>query len=57
VQVQRFVGQWYSWFDHQRDKRRNIIKLIKVFLIDDILDFDDSSFSRYKHIKSFVCCF
>jgi hypothetical protein len=37
-------------------KRRNLIKLIKLFLIDGILDSDDSSFSRYNHLKSFVCC-
>jgi hypothetical protein len=30
--------------------------LIELFLIDGILDSDDSSFSRYNHLKSFVCC-
>jgi hypothetical protein len=55
AQVQSFIGQWYSWLDHRGDERRNLIKLIKLFLIDDILDSDDSSFSRYNHLKSFVC--
>jgi hypothetical protein len=32
------------------------MELIKLFLIDDILDSDDSSFSGYNHLKSFVCC-
>jgi hypothetical protein len=35
---------------------RNLIKLIKLFLIDDILDSDNLSFFRYNHVKSFVCC-
>jgi hypothetical protein len=56
VQVRSFVGRWYYWFDHRGDERRNLIKLIKLFLIDDILDSDDSSFSRYNHLKCFVCC-
>jgi hypothetical protein len=30
--------------------------MIKHFLIDDILNSDDSSFSRYNYLKSFVCC-
>jgi hypothetical protein len=30
--------------------------LIKLFLVDGILNSDDSSFSRYNHLKSFVCC-
>jgi hypothetical protein len=34
----------------------NLIELIKLFLIDVILDSDDSSFFRYNHFKSFVCC-
>jgi hypothetical protein len=51
-----FVDQWYSWLDHRSDEKRNVIKLINLFLIDDILDSDDSSFSRYNHLKSFVCC-
>jgi hypothetical protein len=45
-----------SWLDHRGDERRNLIKLIKIFLIDDILNSGDSSFSRYNHVKSFVCC-
>jgi hypothetical protein len=56
AQVQSFVGRWYSWLDHRGDERRNLMKLIKLFLINDILDSDDSSFSRYKHLKSFVRC-
>jgi hypothetical protein len=56
AQVRSFVGQLYSWHDHQGDERRNLIKMIKLFLIDGILDSDDSSFSRYNHLKSFVCC-
>jgi hypothetical protein len=56
AQIGSFAGRWYSWLDHRGDKRRNLIKLIKLFLIDGILDSDDSSFSRYNHIKSFVCC-
>jgi hypothetical protein len=32
------------------------MELIKLFLIDDILDSDDSSFFGYNHLKSFVCC-
>jgi hypothetical protein len=34
----------------------NLIKLIEFFLIDDILNFNNSSFSRYNHLKSFVYC-
>jgi hypothetical protein len=56
AQVWSFVGRWYSWLDHQGDERRNLIKLIELFLIDSILDFEDSSFSRYNHLNSFVCC-
>jgi hypothetical protein len=55
VQVWSFVGRWNSWLDHQGDERRNLIKLIKLFLIDGILDSDDSSFSRYHQLKSFIC--
>jgi hypothetical protein len=54
AQVWSFIGRWYSWLDHRGGKKRNLIKLIKLFLIDNILDSDDSSFSRYKHLKSFV---
>jgi hypothetical protein len=50
-----FIDPWYSWLDHRGDKRRNLIKLIKLFLIDGILISDDSSFSRYNHLKSFIC--
>ncbi len=39
AQVWSFIGQWYSWLDHRGGKRRNLIKLIKLFLINDILDF------------------
>jgi hypothetical protein len=42
AQVQSFIGRWYSWLDHRDDERRNIIKLIKLFLIKGILDSDDS---------------
>jgi hypothetical protein len=56
VQVQSLVGRWYSWLDHRGDERRNLNKLIKLFLIDGILDSDDSSFSRYNHLKFFACC-
>jgi hypothetical protein len=56
VQVWRFIDRWYSWHDHQGDERRNLIKLIELFLIDGILDSNDSSFSRYNHLKSFVYC-
>jgi hypothetical protein len=56
VKVRSFVGRWYSWLDHRGDKRINLIKLIKLFLINDIHNFDDSSFSKYNHLKSFVCC-
>jgi hypothetical protein len=56
AQVQNFVGQWYSWLVQLGDESRNLSKLIKLFLIDDILDSDDSSFFRYDHLKSFVCC-
>jgi hypothetical protein len=44
AQVQSFVGRWYSWLDHRGDERRNLIKLIKLFLINGFLDSDDSSF-------------
>jgi hypothetical protein len=54
--VRSFIGQWYSWLDNRGDERRNLIKLIKLFLIDVILDSDDLLFSRYNHLKSFVCC-
>jgi hypothetical protein len=53
VQVRSFVGRWYSWLDHRGDERSKLIKLIKLFLINDILDYDDSSLSRYNHLKSF----
>jgi hypothetical protein len=56
AQVQSFIGRWYSWLDHRDDERRNLIKLIKLFLIDGILNSDDLSLSRYNHLKSFVCC-
>jgi hypothetical protein len=56
AQVRSLVGRWYSWLDHRGEERRNLIKLIKLFLIDDILDSDDSLFSRYNQFKSFVCC-
>jgi hypothetical protein len=56
VQERRFIGRWYSWLDHRGGERRNFIKLIKLFLIDRILDSADSSFFRYNHLKSFVCC-
>jgi hypothetical protein len=56
AQVRSFVDQWYSWLDHRGDERRNLIKLIKLFLIDDILDSDDSSFFRYNHLNSFIYC-
>jgi hypothetical protein len=56
AQVWSFIGRWYSWLDHKGDKRRNLIKLIKLFLIDDILNSDDSSFFRYNHLKSFLFC-
>jgi hypothetical protein len=56
AQVQSFDGRWYSWLDHRGDKRRNLIKLIKLFLSDDILNSNDLLFSRYNHLKSFVCC-
>jgi hypothetical protein len=46
AQVWSFVGQWYSWLDHRGDEKSNLIKLIELFLINDILDSDDSSFSR-----------
>jgi hypothetical protein len=56
AQVRSFISRWYSWLDHRCDERRNLIKLIKLFLIDVILDSDDFSFSRYNHLKSFVYC-
>jgi hypothetical protein len=56
VQVQSFIDRWYSWLDHRDDERSYLIKLIKLFLIDNILDSDDSSFFRYNHLLSFVCC-
>jgi hypothetical protein len=56
AQVWSFISRWYSWLDHRGDKRRNLIKLIKLFLIDGILDSDDSSFSKYNHLKSFGYC-
>jgi hypothetical protein len=55
VQVRSFIGRWYSYLDHRGEERRNLIKLIKLFLIDDILNSDDSLFSRYNHLKYFVC--
>jgi hypothetical protein len=54
TQVGSFIGQWYSWLDHLGEERRNLIKLIKFFLIDGILNSNDSSFSSYNHLKSFV---
>jgi hypothetical protein len=44
AQVWSFIGRWYSWLDHRGDERRNLIKLIELFLIDDILDSNNSSF-------------
>jgi hypothetical protein len=44
AQVWSFIGRWYSWLDHRGDERRNLIKLIELFLIDDILNSDNSSF-------------
>jgi hypothetical protein len=55
AQVWSFISRWYSWLDHRGDERRNLNKLIGLFLIDGILDCDDSLFSRYNHLKSFVC--
>jgi hypothetical protein len=46
AQVQSFIDRWYSWLDRQSDERRNLIKLIKLCLINDILDYDNSLFSR-----------
>jgi hypothetical protein len=56
MQVRSFIGSWYSWLDHRGDKRRNLIILIKLFIVVSILGSDDSSFSRYNNLKSFVCC-
>jgi hypothetical protein len=56
AQVWSLVSRWYFWLDHRGDERRTLIKLIKLFLINGILDSDDSSFSKYNHLKSFVCC-
>jgi hypothetical protein len=55
-QVQNIFGWWYSWLDHRGYERRNLIRLIKHFFIDGILDSDDLSFFGYNHLKSFVCC-
>jgi hypothetical protein len=44
AQVKSFIGGWYSWLYLRGDKRNNLIKLIKLFLIDGILNSDDSSF-------------
>jgi hypothetical protein len=54
--VWSFVGRCYSLLDHRGNERSNLIKLIKLFLMEDILNFDDSSFSMYNHLKSFICC-
>jgi hypothetical protein len=54
MQVRSFIGRWYSWLDRRGGKRWNLIKLIELSIINDILDSDDSSFSRYNHIKCFV---
>jgi hypothetical protein len=56
VQVWSFIGRWYSCLDHRGDERRNLIKLIEFFLIDGILNSDDSSFSCYNNLNSFVYC-
>jgi hypothetical protein len=56
AQILSFIGRWYSWLDHRGGERRNFIKLMKLFIIDNILDSDDALFSRYNHLKSFVCC-
>jgi hypothetical protein len=55
AQVRSFVSRWYSWIDYQCGESKSLIKLIKFFLIDDILDSVDSSFFR-NHLKSFICC-
>jgi hypothetical protein len=55
-QVWCFVGRWYSWLDHRSGEMRNLIKLIKHVHINGILRSDDSSFSKYNHLKYFVCC-
>jgi hypothetical protein len=55
AQVRGFIGRWYSWLDHRGDDRWNLIKLMKLFHIDGILDSNNSSFYRYNHLKSFVC--
>jgi hypothetical protein len=56
MQVRSFVVRWYSWLYHRDDERRNLIKFIKLFLIDDILDSDDLSFFIYNYLKSFIYC-
>jgi hypothetical protein len=56
AQVWSFIGRLYSWLDYRGDERRNLIKLIKLFIINDILNYNDSSLSRYNHLKSFVYC-
>jgi hypothetical protein len=47
---------WLSFRKYRISLDDGILGLIKLFLIDGILDSDDSSFSRYNHLKSFVCC-
>jgi hypothetical protein len=54
AQVRSFIDWSYSWLNHRGDERRNLIKLIKLFLIDDISDSDDSLFSRYNLSLLFV---
>jgi hypothetical protein len=52
AQVRSFIGRWYLI----KLIKLFLIELIKLFLIDTILNPNDSSFSRYNHLKSFVCC-
>jgi hypothetical protein len=44
AQVRSLIGRWYFWLDHRGVEWRNLIILIKLFLIDDILDSNDLSF-------------
>jgi hypothetical protein len=55
AQIRSFVGRWYSGLDHRGDESRNLIKLIKLFRIDNILDSDNSSFPGITTLSLFCC--
>jgi hypothetical protein len=57
AQVRSFIGRWYSWLDHRGDEGRNLIKLIKLLLIDGILNFETSTIRRFSDITTLSLLF